>query len=85
MCSSDLGRICMDQFMVDVTGIADVKTGDKVVLAGRDGEEILTLQTLSDLSGRFHYELACGFSRRIPRVYYKNGKPLSDRLKNQME
>ncbi len=79
------GRICMDQFMVDVTGIADVKTGDKVVLAGRDGEEVLTLQTLSDLSGRFHYELACGFSRRIPRVYYKNGKPLSDRLKNQME
>lgn len=68
-----LGRVCMDQFMVDVTHIPDVKTGDRVILAGRDGEQALTLEELGERSGRFNYEFACGLSKRIPRIFYKNG------------
>ena len=79
------GRVCMDQFMVDVTDIPDVKTGDKVVLAGRDGQAFLALETLARLSGRFPYEFACCLSKRVPRVFYENGSPLPDSDKNQME
>lgn len=63
------GRVCMDQMMVDVTGIPGVKQGDEVVLIGKSGEEIITMESLGDLSGRFNYELACGISERVPRVY----------------
>lgn len=64
-----VGRICMDQFMVDVTDIPDVKEGDKVTLIGRDGEKVITAETLGELSGRFNYELVCMLSKRIPRIY----------------
>lgn len=74
-----LGRVCMDQFMVDVTDIADVKTGDAVTLAGKDGESCLTLEELGDLSGRFNYEFACCLGKRIPRIFYENGVPVSER------
>ncbi len=77
-----VGRVCMDQFMVDVTDIPQVKTGDKVVLVGKDGEEVITLETLAQLSGRFHYEFTCCLSKRIPRVYYKNGMALPEPDKN---
>ena len=66
-----LGRVCMDQFMVDVTDITDVKEGDEVVLLGKDktsGEEI-TAEFLGDLSGRFNYELTCDINKRVPRVF----------------
>ncbi len=66
-----LGRVCMDQFMVDVTDIPDVKEGDEVVLLGRDkksGEEI-TAEFLGDLSGRFNYELTCDINKRVPRIF----------------
>lgn len=66
-----LGRVCMDQFMVDVTDIPDVCEGDEVILLGRDsstGEEI-TAEFLGDLSGRFNYELTCDISKRVPRMY----------------
>ena len=68
------GRICMDQFMVDITDIPDVKFGDKVTLIGKDGEEILPVETLSDLSGRFNYEFVCDLGKRIPREYIQNGE-----------
>lgn len=68
------GRICMDQFMVDVTDIEDVKFGDKVVLVGFDGEEHIPVEELSDLSGRFNYEFVCCLSKRIPREYMRNGE-----------
>lgn len=64
-----LGRVCMDQFMVDVTDIPDAVEGDPVTLIGRDGEEEITMEELGDLSGRFNYELACDLGSRIPRVY----------------
>lgn len=66
-----LGRICMDQFMVDVSDIPDVKKGDQVTLIGQDGEEFISVDELGDLSGRFSYEFLCGISKRVPRVYVK--------------
>ena len=68
-----LGRICMDQFMVDVTQIEGVSFGDKVTLIGRDGNESISVETLSEISGRFNYEFICDLGKRIPRVYVKNG------------
>ena len=69
-----LGRVCMDQFMVDVTQIPDVKFGDKVTLVGRDGEEFLPVEVLSDMSGRFNYEFVCDINKRVPREYISGGK-----------
>ena len=69
-----LGRVCMDQFMVDVTDIDDVKYVDKVTLIGNDGEEKLPVETLSELSGRFNYEFVCDLSKRIPREYIRHGE-----------
>lgn len=66
-----LGRVCMDQFMVDVTDIPDSKEGDEVVLMGKDktsGEEI-SAELLGDMSGRFNYELTCDISKRVPRIF----------------
>ncbi len=68
------GRVCMDQFMVDVTDIPDVCVGDKVTLIGTDGEEHITLEELGEKSGRFNYEFACDLGKRIPRVFYKGGR-----------
>ncbi|WP_434309091.1 alanine racemase [Hominifimenecus sp. rT4P-3] len=64
-----LGRICMDQFMVDVTEIPGVSEGDEVTLVGKDGNAIILVEELSDLCGRFNYEFVCGLERRIPRIY----------------
>lgn len=69
-----LGRICMDQFMVDVTDIDDVSFGTKVTLIGKDGDELLPVEVLSQLSGRFNYEFVCDLGKRIPREYLRNGK-----------
>lgn len=74
-----LGRVCMDQFMVSVDDIPEAKEGDEVTLIGRDGEEIITMEELGALSGRFNYEFACGLSKRIPRVYIKQGKVIDTR------
>ena len=67
-----LGRVCMDQFMVDVTDIPDVKIGDAVTLLGKDGDETITMEQLGELSGRFNYEFACLITPRVPRIYHKN-------------
>lgn len=69
-----LGRVCMDQFMVDVTDIPNVKFMDQAVLVGSDGEEHIAVEELSDICGRFNYEFVCCLGRRIPRVYIKAGK-----------
>lgn len=73
------GRICMDQFMVDVTHIADVAEGDEVVLVGDSGSETITMEEIGELSGRFNYEFACDLGKRIPRVYYKDGEIVETR------
>ena len=65
-----LGRVCMDQFMIDVTDInADICVGDKVTLIGKSGDEMITMEELGELSGRFNYELACDLGKRVPRIY----------------
>lgn len=69
-----LGRVCMDQFMVDVTQIEGVSFGDKVTMIGKDGNGILPVEVLSELSGRFNYEFVCDLGKRIPRVYVRDGK-----------
>ena len=69
-----IGRVCMDQCMVDVTEIEDVKFGDEVVLVGRDGDEYLSVETLSRLSDRFNYEFVCLMGKRIPREYIRRGE-----------
>lgn len=69
-----IGRICMDQFMVDVTDIAGCKEGDEVTLIGRDGDLAITMEELGELSGRFHYEFACEIGKRTPRVFFRHGK-----------
>ena len=68
-----LGRVCMDQFMVDVTGM-DVSEGAVATLVGNDGEECITVEELAELAGTFNYEFVCDLGKRIPRVYYRDGK-----------
>lgn len=72
-----IGRVCMDQFMVDVTDMPQVSVGDVVTLIGQDGEETLSVEEISEMAGSFNYEFVCDVSRRVPRVYIKNGKPVS--------
>ena len=75
-----VGRVCMDQLMVDVTQISGgVKTGDEVTLIGTDGDKCITAEELGELSGRFNYELMCDLGNRIPRIYYRNGKVIEIR------
>ena len=69
-----LGRVCMDQLMVDVTDIPDAAAGDTVTLAGRDGKERITIEELAAAAGSFNYETVCGISRRVPRVYLRDGQ-----------
>ncbi len=65
-----LGRVCMDQFMIDVTDFdSPVCVGDQVTLIGTDGTACITMEELGALSGRFNYELACDIGKRIPRIY----------------
>ena len=69
-----LGRVCMDQFMADLTGIPEAKEGDLVTLVGRDGDQEITMEELAEVSGGFHYEIPCLIGKRVPRRYVKNGK-----------
>ena len=69
-----LGRVCMDQFMVDVTEIDGASRGDEVVLLGRQGDYMITAEELGDLSGRFNYELVCDINKRVPGNYIYEGR-----------
>ena len=69
-----LGRICMDQMMVDVTAIPGVTVGDQVTLVGADGGETITMEEISAQADSFNYEFVCGISRRVPRLYVQGGK-----------
>lgn len=64
-----LGRVCMDQFMVDVTHIDPVVEGDEVTLIGKDGENVISVEEVAALSHSFNYEYICGISKRVPRKY----------------
>lgn len=69
-----MGRVCMDQFMVDVTDINGVCNGDEVVLVGSQGADEITVDELSEISNRFPYEFVCDLGKRIPRVYISDEK-----------
>jgi len=69
-----LGRICMDQMMVDVTDIPNVEVGDRVVLVGRDGDHIITMEEIAAAAETFNYEFACGINRRVPKFYRQKGE-----------
>ena len=69
-----LGRVCMDQMMVDVTDIPEAAEGSEVTLIGVNGTERITAEELGELSGRFNYELVCCIGKRVPRIYQKAGK-----------
>lgn len=64
-----IGRICMDQFMVDVTDIDNVREGDVVTLIGTDGDNCISVEEVAELSHSFNYEYVCGISKRVPRKY----------------
>ena len=69
-----LGRVCMDQFMWDVTEIPEARPGCVVTLLGKDGGDEITADEIGTISGRFPYELVCDIGKRVPRVYLKDGK-----------
>lgn len=68
------GRVCMDQFMCDVTHIEDVKAGDVATLIGTDGNETITADDVAQLTGTIGYEIVCGIAPRVPRVIFENGE-----------
>lgn len=69
-----LGRVCMDQFMVDVTDIDGVSPGDEVVLIGKSEGERILVEELGEVSHRFNYEFVCDIGKRVPRVFLQNNK-----------
>ncbi len=74
-----VGRVCMDQTMIDVDHIPDVKVGDEVILVGSQGEKRITVEELADMSESFNYEFVCGVNRRVPRLFYYDGKKVEQK------
>ena len=72
-----VGRVCMDQTMIDVTDIPEVTVGDEVVLVGRQGDGIISCEEVADMSASFNYEFVCDVNRRVPRIFIKNGNVVS--------
>lgn len=68
-----IGKICMDQFMIDASNVPDAKVGDEVTLMGVDGNETITVEDLADPEYRFNYEFCCLINKRVPRIYVRNG------------
>ena len=67
-----IGRVCMDQFMIDVTGVPEAQVGDTVTIFGRDGDEEITADDVADLVGTIGYEVTCLVTPRVPRVYLED-------------
>ena len=72
-----LGRVCMDQLMIDVTGIENVHADDEVTLIGCEGEESISAAEIAGLCKTINYEITCDINKRVSRVYLRNGKPVS--------
>lgn len=69
-----LGRVCMDQMIVDVSHIPEAEVWDTVTLVGTDGEQHISVEELAETGGGFHYEIVCDIGKRVPRIYIKDGK-----------
>ena len=65
------GNICMDQCMVDVTDVPDVKVGDEVIIMGTDGKNTILADDIAKATGTINYEIVCAFGHRLPKVYVK--------------
>lgn len=72
--ASTVGRVCMDQTMIDVTNIENVEPGMTVTVFGKDGNAVLPADELARKAGIINYEVLCGISRRVPRIYTRNGE-----------
>jgi alanine racemase len=69
-----VGRVCMDQCMIDVTGIEDIKLGDEVILMGESDNLKISADDIAEQMGSINYEVICMISKRVPRVFIKDGK-----------
>lgn len=72
--ASVIGRVCMDQFVVDVSAIPGVEEGDRVTLIGREGENAVPVEEIAALTGTINYEVVCDIGYRVPRIYMQNGE-----------
>ena len=80
-----VGRVCMDQMMVDVTDIKNVTRADIVTLIGKDGDAEITVEEIAALAGTFNYEFVCDLGKRIPRSYYLNGEYIGTLFPRKLE
>jgi alanine racemase len=69
-----VGRVCMDQTMVRLPDDVTVSPGDEVVLIGRQGNEVITASDIAQTTGTINYEVVCGISKRVPRLYRQDGR-----------
>ncbi|MFD2172086.1 alanine racemase [Tumebacillus lipolyticus] len=74
-----IGRVCMDQLMLDVTGVEGVASGDEVVLYGKQGDDEISLDEVAEKIGTISYEVCCALGRRVPRLYQQRGKTIQIR------
>lgn len=65
------GNICMDQCMIDLTDVPDVKVGDEVIIMGTDGKNTILADDIAEATGTINYEIVCAFGQRLPKVYVK--------------
>lgn len=82
----EVGNVCMDQMMVDVTDIPGVQEGDIVTLFGEQDGAVLPVEELAELTGTINYEIVCVLGRRVPRIYLEDGKKRAvvDYVRNQI-
>lgn len=71
-----VGRVCMDQLMLDISAVENVQVGDEVTVIGTDGQNSITFEEIAALTGTINYEVVCVVGKRVPRIYYKNGKKI---------
>ena len=69
-----VGRVCMDQLMIDITNIENVKEGDEVTIFGTDNPQNISVDELAKIAGTINYEIVCLIGKRVPRIYIKDGK-----------
>ncbi len=69
-----IGRVCMDQLMIDVTNLTNVSVGDEVVVLGESGENKITAEEIAELTNTINYEVVCQFQKRVTILQYENGE-----------
>ncbi len=73
-----IGRVCMDQLMLNVTSVPEVREGDIVTVFGRDAQNNITVDELASHNHTINYELVCMISKRVPRIYFRGGKEVGE-------